>query len=683
MKHQFAASLFAIAPAVVAGYDLETSLNKRLSSLRHKGNTKQTERKLNQIVSNGLEAAQTFFVPLPEDVLFDDTFKAVNSNAQNGTESLISISISTDGSKVYYDHWEDGYEDDPMRPIQESTEIWGDGDHTNGCRPDIACTAENALLDVLDSGDSVVLENLVPLDHGAGTTFLYDGRDRIQALYPIAITRGAYPSFPGSFNAGAVEVFDTNHWGTTYKIPLAQGTNSAHDAFEYVALYIMASEDGTILSDGNGDAIQTLNKGESYFKVVESTERGSEINANNKVQVNMVTGDRDSSYELRWFSLRPHEEWSNSYLSPVGDTKAMTKVLVYNPSDTTLEVTYKTNTGTFTLDVPGNDVKYTETIVDGSACKLTASEPFVAFSISDTEEGEGDNHDWGFPVLSTDMLTSMALIGWGYGCTQNECDYFFNGNARSVVWVSPISDATIYVDYENDGDIDGAYDVDDLNSEMISNPNGSNDMSGAVIWATERGTGPSGPQVAIAAAWGQYAGGTFGGDIDALDLGTVVVPFTPIAATKTLVLTNDVHNDGVVGYSDTVRYEIEVVNIGPSDIGDGLITIEDIIDPNVEYVPGSTFYVDHDGNSISISDDTSGTPFPLDEGGIQSQALLPRGGVHYIKFSVVITNDPNVAIIVNTGVASVWDNKARFENRFPLGGEPKSEDIVEDDPLLC
>jgi len=138
-----------------------------------------------------------------------------------------------------------------------------------------------------------------------------------------------------------------------------------------------------------------------------------------------------------------------------------------------------------------------------------------------------------------------------------------------------------------------------------------------------------------------------------------------------------------VGYSDTVRYEIEVVNIGPSDIGDGLITIEDVIDPNVEYVPGSTFYVDHDGNSIAIPDDTNGTPFPLDEGGIQSQALLPRGGVHYIKFSVVITNDPNVAIIVNTGVASVWDNKARFENRFPLGGQPKSEDIGEDDPLMC
>merc|ERR1712176_1481082 len=209
-------------------------------------------------------------------------------------------------------------------------------------------------------------------------------------------------------------------------------------------------------------------------------------------------------------------------------------------------------------------------------------------------------------------MGSMALVGWGYGCTQNECDYFNDIEARSVVWVSPISDATIYVDYQNDGEIDGTYEVDDLNSQMISNPNGSNDMSGAVIWATERGSGRNGPQVAIAAAWGQYAGTTFGGDIDALDLGTVVVPFTPIAATKTLVLTDDVQNDGVVGYSDTVRYEIEVVNIGPSDIGDGLITIEDTIDPNIDY----------DGNSIPIPDDTSGTLFPLDEGGIQSQALL-------------------------------------------------------------
>merc|ERR1712157_241713 len=137
------------------------------------------------------------------------------------------------------------------------------------------------------------------------------------------------------------------------------------------------------------------------------------------------------------------------------------------------------------------------------------------------------------------------------------------------------------------------------------------------------------------------------------------------------------------GYSDTVRYEIEVVNIGPSDIGDGLITIEDTIDPNVEYVPGSTFYIDHDGNSIPIPDDTSGTPLPSDEGGIQSQALLPQRGVHHIKFSVVITDDPNVAVIVNTGVASLWDNKTRFENRFPLGWEPKSEDLEEVDLELC
>merc|ERR1712050_225758 len=160
--------------------------------------------------------------------------------------------------------------------------------------------------------------------------------------YPIAITRGAYPQSPGSYMAGAVEVFDTNHWGTTYKLPIDQGTYSNHHAFEYVGLYFMAAEDDTTLWDINGIEIQTLNKGESYFMVVDSGKRGSEINSSKKVQVNMVTGDNDSRYELRWFSLRPQEAWSNSYLSPVGDTTAETKVVVYNPHQSDLIVTYET-----------------------------------------------------------------------------------------------------------------------------------------------------------------------------------------------------------------------------------------------------------------------------------------------------------------------------------------------------
>lgn len=332
------------------------------------------------------------------------------------------------------------------------------------------------------------------------------------------------------------------------------------------------------------------------------------------------------------------------------------------------------------MPVSANGVNYTDVIEDGSACKLTASQSFIAFSISDTV-GLGDRHDWGFPVIPTNMLTSMALIGWGYGCTQNQCDFAGRGYSRSIVWVSPISDATVYVDYQNDGIVDNSYDVDYLDSQIIDDVIDT-DLSGAVIWATERGSGETGPQVAIAAAWGQYAGTTFGGDTDALDLGTVVVPYPPIAATKTLVLTNDVQSDGVVGYGDTVRYEIEVVNVGPSEIAVGLITIEDNLDENVEYVPGSTVYYDHNGNSYPIADDVSGTPYPLDEGGSPSQANLPKKGVHHVKFSVVITSDGDVAIINNYGEARLWDNKARFENRFPLGGEPKQNEF-DDEVYEC
>lgn len=667
MKFQVAVTLFATStPLVVGDYFLRPNLNQRVAELRNK------ERRLAE--SNALEATQTFFVPLPEATLFEETFRTINTRAEGPIESMISISISTDGSKVFYDHWEDGYEADPMHPVQESTQVWGDGDHTNGCKPEIECTAENAALDVFKAGESIVLEQTVPLDHHASSPFLYDGRDLIQSLYPVALTRGAFPADPGSLMAGAVEVFDTRYWGTEFKIPLDQNTSSDHDAFEYVGLYFMACDDGTVLSNAGGE-IATLNKGEGYYMVAEAGSRGTTISASGKVQVHMVSGDNDSTYELRWFSLHPNSQWSNSYLSPVGDTEAMTKVVIYNGNDAAIDVAVQTADESYTVNVLPNEVAYTKMIKDDSACKLDSDEDFVAYSISDTAAGAGDKHDWGFPVMPSKMLTSMALVGWGYGCTQNECDYFGMTHARSVVWVAALTDASVYVDYENDDSWDEVHEISFLESVRISDPNGDKDLSGAIIWAVEPGTGPNGPQVAIAAAWGQYAGDAFGGDTDALDLGTVVVPFAPIVATKGVELVEDTGDNGMIGNGDTIKYIIEVVNVGPSDIGAGLITIEDNLSVDVYYIAGTTKYIDESDNVTPIPDDADGTPFPLDDGGSPSMATLPSRGIHHIEFQVQVADTPTSPRLTNEGTAKVWDNTVPFDNTVILVQQERNHEL--------
>ena len=60
--------------------------------------------------------------------------------------TVISVTGAVDGTFVYYDHWEDGFELDLANPVQASSEVWGDGDAANGAPPgcapmDATCSA--------------------------------------------------------------------------------------------------------------------------------------------------------------------------------------------------------------------------------------------------------------------------------------------------------------------------------------------------------------------------------------------------------------------------------------------------------------------------------------------------------------------------------------------------------------
>ena len=66
---------------------------------------------------------QTFFVPLDETHVRDIGF-AITSAAGDTTHAVISLSATANGTTVYYDHWEDGYEADLENPVQASTETF-------------------------------------------------------------------------------------------------------------------------------------------------------------------------------------------------------------------------------------------------------------------------------------------------------------------------------------------------------------------------------------------------------------------------------------------------------------------------------------------------------------------------------------------------------------------------------
>lgn len=214
---------------------------------------------------------------------------------------------------------------------------------------------------------------------------------------------------------------------------------------EYVAFFFMAGEDETTVTLPDSSTV-VLNMGEGSFVRVNL---GDTLSSDKKIQVDLITGDLMSYYELRWYSLLDTDQWKNEYLSPVGDDVGKTRMILFNPNSEalTIEIEYLVlGAGNFTKKKtlgPGHP-GFSPIIPTGSGAWLKADAPFIALSLTDSsykagtgQVTEGQWYDWGFPVVPVEDLTPQVLIGWGFGCTDNFCDGQVD---RSVVWVTPVEE---------------------------------------------------------------------------------------------------------------------------------------------------------------------------------------------------------------------------------------------------
>ena len=322
-------------------------------------------------------------------------------------------------------------------------------------------------------------------------------------------------------------------------------------AFEYTGMYAMARVDGTevTIKDNMGNSVlsETLQEGES---VTARVKVGYTLSATEPVQVDMLAGDVGSSYEMRWYSLLPTNKWSSQYLAPVGDSIGNTTCVIYNPSASEITVNYqfgKSGSQGF-FSVPAKSSMPTPTIPTDQAAYIHAESNIMVFSMTDTIN-KGQLFDWGYPVQPVDDLTSTVVLGWGHGCTGGDCDqHAGETEARSVVWVSPMDDAKILVDFDNDGNVDVTYDVEKFQSYKIVDST-DQDMSGAKIKARDS----AGNFIKLAAAWGQDPERSFSNDRDALDLGTTVLPYEETRVSVCVILVDDVDGDGQVGAGDVCK----------------------------------------------------------------------------------------------------------------------------------
>ncbi|KAI2501568.1 extracellular matrix structural constituent [Fragilaria crotonensis] len=567
-------------------------------------------------VLSRLSLVQTYFVPLPEADLLN-SFQLINNNATLGARSpvttIISITIAADGTKIVYDQWEDGYESDPANPTQSTTQIWGDGNLANGAAPGVTSNAG----DVLHGGQAIILQNNVPIPRDSQVLF-FDGKDRVSATLPIAITRSAYPGNAGSLMAGAVEVFNVEVWGMNYVAPVGQNTVSITSAFEMSSFHVMASKSGTTVTypstPGGASITTTIDVGDNLiFQVNE----GDVVTSDYPVQVGLITGDVDSTYEMRWYAMIPREKWSSEYISPVAETFGNTAFWFRNPNDQAITIQFfggniDNNGQTFSIpphstvskssdtdgaiDISGtgfnNNWQTSAYRADYTGLKFTCVEgkPFYALVQVDADEKylwvgngfyeygyvNGQGWDWGFPLIPSYDLSSQALVGLGYSCKNpKDCD-----RHRSYVWVTPVSNAYIFVDFDGDKNFDRSFTLGMLKALLIQD-DADFDMSGAMIAAFSARNGgadndpynvgvAAGNPVDIAVAWGQNPSSTqiiASSQSREMDLGTVVVPLPNPWVNKQVlkVLNPDGTEDPrfvVDQAGDVIVYEISVSNVG-------------------------------------------------------------------------------------------------------------------------
>ena len=621
---------------------------------------------------------QIYYLPLPEEEILT-AFQAQDTSGtplagDTTVRTVVGITVTQTDTIIYYDQWENDFEVDITDPDDlygvgnpGGTQIWGDGDSSNGAPPGIPG-------DLITAGDVITLDNNVPASPRNPANIFFDGGDKLATTWPIAVTRAAWPvPATGTVIGGAVAVLPTRDWDISYQAPGGENlavscttTNGTDDTadfcmFQDSRVLIMARQDETQVSvdvdaDGIDDISQTLDEGESL--TVDGAQAGTLISATAPVQVSEITGDVGARFEMRWYSLVPVASWSDSYLAPVGSVTGTagsrtsdSAVILFNPHASDLTVNITTPLGTTPVTVPAGGVS--KFVMPGPASSSGAGfsssdgRPFFALGAADDER---TTWDWGYTVLPETSLSIDLKVGWAPGSDGAE--------NSSPVWVTSDSATTVCADFDDNGVPDQTFAITAYQSLKIFDPDG--DQTGLRVFSTTDATctasSPKDGEL-LAGAWGEDPTTASTGN-PALDLGTVVLQVPPIILAKEGSLAVDINGNGLIDPGDALRYTIGVLNSGTATAVD--VTLTDTLDPNTNYIVITTT---RDG--VPVPDDTSpATPFPLDEAGLSLGNIGP-GVRTEIQFLVEV--DPNLPqgteaiinqAIVTTGGGESSDDSA-------------------------
>jgi len=603
-----------------------------------------------------LQPVQTFYLPMPEDMVLA-SYKKIASSSAAPMVSVTGISITSNNTVIYYDQWENGYDLDLANPLAVysspanlgGTQIWGNGKAADGCPPNIdgknnlTCSDAN---DVLMAGNTIVLNNPVTLPR-VTTNIFYDGRDKLGVTKVVAVTRSVWANTPGTVLADAIEGYDTTRWGTSYIVPIGQNT-SASSMFSYTSMMVMASQNNTTVgidADANGTAeiSRILNQGDTY-QVDGGVLAGATVTADKPVQVDLLTGKLASTYASRWFQVPPTSQVTDSLWTAVGTTTTSypANVFLFNPGAAAISVSYETqlSSGSVTVNAKSN-YRFEMPLKSGAHFYTANHAPFMAVGTMDSSAtGANQTYDWGYTLVPDTWLTTAFVAGWAPGTST------YSGNG-SPIWVTAVKPTTVYVIYgtpnstglggtdPNGKPVDQIISLNAFESRQIFGTN--NTQTGMKVYTVD-GT-------SITGAWGEDPSKASAGT-PYIDAGYTIPPLPEVVLNKQSGLAVDVNGNKLVDPGDTLVYTVTVRNNG------AVVSFNTIVS---DTVPLNTTYVANSSklNSSAFPDNTSpATAYPLDEGGYNVGSLAV-GGSAVFTYRMLTSSTPNYTTIQNTAYSEI------------------------------
>ncbi|MBI1881732.1 MAG: DUF11 domain-containing protein, partial [Chloroflexi bacterium] len=463
---------------------------------------------------------------------FSDDLMAILDDIEStgiGTQltSITTVSISTDGVTVYYDHWENGY----------GAGTTGADEIYTANKGDVLTFRSNTIPYPRGASLTACTGSIFPAGGvGGSANNCYDGRDRIYvAGGAVSVAQAFWPTTANTNYANSWEIYPLKPYQTSYVIPVGENLYSAGGSFaDFLEVFVLvqATTDNTTIQindpETGGVEVNVIrNRGETVR--LDHIWSGTTVTANQPVQVQFIIGEDlviPGQNNSRSYTAVPSNLWSTQYYSPVpGATGGWdTDIFIYNPTTSTLTINYEDRLGSGSFTVAANATESYQANVGryvptNSAVYLAAADGTTKFWAIGGVDAGSPTFNWGFTLIPPQTLTNEYFVSWAPGGWNQGTNSPQQANF-SPVYVTPTQDnTTIFVDYSpTDGIVDATYTLNRIQMQRIFDSVAPGhaadaDNTGMHIWAT----------APIAIMWGEDPG-TSSQASPGLDAGYTILP---------------------------------------------------------------------------------------------------------------------------------------------------------------